>query len=107
MQNLRPETPQEGQRVAEPADPRCERNEVPVYNLTVERSHLYYAGGFLVHNCDSSSQALSYMIYSSGYAASMNPDKRREAEEELLRQEKETFLSDVIYDVYGLSGGGY
>jgi predicted phage terminase large subunit-like protein len=56
---------------------------------------------------DSSSQALSYLLYSNGYAASMNVDKRREAEEELLRQERETFLSDVIYDVYGLDGGVY
>ena len=56
---------------------------------------------------DSSSQALSYLLYSNGYAASMNVDKRREAEEDLLRQERETFLSDVIYDVYGLDGGMY
>ena len=52
---------------------------------------------------DSSSQALSHLIYSSGYAASMNADARARAEEELLEQEKETFLSDAIYDVYGLS----
>ena len=30
----------------------------PVYNLTVSRSHAYFAGGFLVSNCD----ALRYYI---------------------------------------------
>ncbi len=33
----------------------------PVFNLTVEDSHCYYANGILVHNCDSMSQALRYL----------------------------------------------
>ena len=32
-----------------------------VYNLTVEDAHHYYANGVLVHNCDTISQALTYM----------------------------------------------
>jgi len=31
----------------------------PVYNLTVDKDHLYYANGLLVSNCDSMSMALS------------------------------------------------
>lgn len=33
-------------------------NAVPVYNLTVEGEHLYFANGVLVHNCDATTQAL-------------------------------------------------
>ena len=33
----------------------------PVYNLTVEGAHCYYANGVLVHNCDTVSQALKHM----------------------------------------------
>ena len=64
---------------------------------------MYYAGGFLVHNCDSSSQALSYMLYSTGYSASLSVDQRAAAEQELLEQEKESFLDGSVYDVYGTS----
>jgi len=35
---------------------------VPVFNLTTERDHVYYAGPALVHNCDS----LQYMALSCG-----------------------------------------
>lgn len=31
----------------------------PVFNLTVEGAHCFYANGLLVHNCDSMTQALS------------------------------------------------
>lgn len=31
----------------------------PVYNLTVEYAHTYFANGFLTHNCDSATLALS------------------------------------------------
>src|SRR6266852_9760849 len=33
----------------------------PVYNLTVEGAHCYYANGVLVHNCDSVTQAIKHM----------------------------------------------
>lgn len=33
----------------------------PVYNLTVEGAHCYYANGILTHNCDTVSQALNYL----------------------------------------------
>lgn len=33
----------------------------PVFNLTVEGAHCYYANGILVHNCDSMSMALRYL----------------------------------------------
>jgi predicted phage terminase large subunit-like protein len=52
---------------------------------------------------DSSSQALSYLLYSSGYSASMNVNDRERAEQELIEQEKEIFLTGAVYDVYGLS----
>lgn len=74
----------------------------PVFNLTVEQNHLYYAGGFLMHNCDSSSQALSYLLYSSGAAASTNLSKGEEATLTALEQEKEIFLTASVYDVYGM-----
>ena len=48
---------------------------------------------------DSSSQALSYLLYSNG-TASTNLSKREQAEQELLEQEKERFLSDSLYNVY-------
>jgi len=33
----------------------------PVFDLTVEGEHCYYANGILVHNCDALSQALRYL----------------------------------------------
>ena len=33
----------------------------PVFNLTVEGEHCYYANGVLVHNCDSVTQALRHL----------------------------------------------
>jgi phage terminase large subunit-like protein len=48
---------------------------------------------------DSSSQALSYLLYSNG-TASTNLSRREIAEQELLEQEKERFLSDSLYNVY-------
>jgi RNA polymerase sigma-B factor len=37
----------------------CENQEV--YNLEVEEAHTYYANGILVHNCDSTSQAINWL----------------------------------------------
>ena len=34
----------------------------PVYNLTVAGEHEYFAGGFLVHNCDALEGALRLAI---------------------------------------------
>ena len=34
---------------------------MPVYNLTVEGVHCYYANGVLVHNCDSATQAVWWL----------------------------------------------
>lgn len=33
----------------------------PVFNLTVEGEHCYYANGVLTHNCDTVSQALRHL----------------------------------------------
>jgi predicted phage terminase large subunit-like protein len=52
---------------------------------------------------DSSSQALSYLLYSSGAAASTNLSKGEEATLTALEQEKEIFLTASVYDVYGMS----
>jgi predicted phage terminase large subunit-like protein len=57
--------------------------------------------------CDSSTQALSYLLYSSGYSASLNLSKAEQVEQELLEQEKEIFLTDSVYDVYGSGGDIY
>jgi len=46
-----------------------------VYNLTTKRSHLYYAGGILVHNCDS----LQYLCMNVGLTSGQQvTDRRRE-----------------------------
>jgi len=36
----------------------CTPTSQPVFNLTVENVHCYYANGILVHNCDSTSMAV-------------------------------------------------
>ena len=40
---------------------KCTHTMRPVYNLTVEGAHCYYANGVLVHNCDTVSMALKYL----------------------------------------------
>ena len=55
---------------------------------------------------DSSSQALSYLLYSSG-GTSAPVDIKQLRLEESLEQEKEAFLSEGIYDVYGQNGDIY
>ena len=50
-----------------------ETGKKKVYNITVEKDHLFYAGGFLVSNCDSTSQALNHMIYSKSELKSKTP----------------------------------
>lgn len=59
-----------------------------------------------MHNCDSSSQALSYLLYSNG-TTGVIADAKQLRLEESLEQEKEAFLSDGIYDVYGQNGDIY
>jgi hypothetical protein len=71
----------------------------PVYNLTVEGAHVFYANGILVHNCDAASQALSFMIFSNGLAAVPIDDQRRALLEAEAR-EQVIFLSESMYDVY-------
>ena len=44
-----------------------------VYNLTVEKDHLFYAGGFLVSNCDAMSQGLNRLIYNSATLKKARP----------------------------------
>ena len=34
---------------------------LPVYNLTIDDEHCYYANGILTHNCDTVSQAITFM----------------------------------------------
>lgn len=33
----------------------------PVYNMTVDGAHCYYANGVLVHNCDTLSMAMRHL----------------------------------------------
>lgn len=54
-----------------------------------------------MHNCDSSSQALSYLLYSTGTtAAPVDPKEQKLID--ALEDEKEKFLTDAVYDVYGM-----
>jgi hypothetical protein len=48
---------------------------------------------------DTTRQALCYLLYSNA-TASTNLSRREIAEQELLEQEKEIFLSDSLYSVY-------
>ncbi len=73
-----------------------------VYNLTVEKSHLYYAGGFLVHNCDAASQALNRLIYFSGELAPPPID----IETEMRFRAEEIAFNDpkTLFDPYRQNG---
>ena len=55
---------------------------------------------------DSSSQALSYLLYSNGGTVAPVDIKQLRLEES-LEQEKEAFLSEGIYDVYGQNSDIY
>lgn len=55
---------------------------------------------------DSSSQALSYLLYSNG-TTGVIADAKQLRLEESLEQEKEAFLSEGIYDVYGQNSDIY
>ena len=48
-----PQTPEEGRTPT--------RTTQPVFNMTVEGAHCYYANGVLVHNCDSATAALRHL----------------------------------------------
>jgi putative SOS response-associated peptidase YedK len=50
---------------------RSDAKRKKVFNLTVEDCHLFYANGFLVHNCDATTQALRYL--SAGHRLNINP----------------------------------
>ena len=52
---------------------------------------------------DSSSQALSYLLYSSG-AGAPNVDPKQRKLLDTIEREKETFLSGGVYDVYDQEG---
>lgn len=54
-------------RVAENVEPSGESgSRQPVFNLTIEDAHCFYANGLLVHNCDAMSQALNDLNRHSG-----------------------------------------
>jgi predicted phage terminase large subunit-like protein len=54
-------------RVAENVEPSGESgSRQPVFNLTIEDAHCFYANGLLVHNCDAMSQALTDLNKHSG-----------------------------------------
>ena len=55
---------------------------------------------------DSSSQALSYLLYSTG-TTGVQIDPKQQRLLDTLEQEKETFLDGTVYDVYGLAGDIY
>ena len=74
-----------------------------VFNLETEKSHLYYAGGFLVHNCDAASQALNRLIYFSGELAPPPIDD----EVELRFRAAEIAFNDpdTLFDPYSTKNG--
>lgn len=55
-------------RVEENSD-ICDR-KVPVFNLQIEEAHVFYANGFLVHNCDAMTQALNDLHLHTGWKVS-------------------------------------
>ena len=55
---------------------------------------------------DSSSQALSYLLYSTGVTAVLEPESERMIEAR-VDAEREAFISEAIYDVYGQAGDIY
>jgi predicted phage terminase large subunit-like protein len=55
---------------------------------------------------DSSSQALSYLLYSTG-TVSVAATTREQILEDMVEQEKERFLDGTVYDVYGLNDTMY
>jgi hypothetical protein len=50
---------------------------------------------------DSSSQALSHMLYSSGGWDAEEREDWQKREEENIQTERERFLNGAMYDVYG------
>ena len=73
----------------------------PVFNLTVEDAHCYFANGVLVHNCDTITQAL---IYSRKLNLLELPTDILNDQEEFTRERDEL---DRIHDarpLYGNSG---
>ena len=55
---------------------------------------------------DSSTQCLGYLLYASGNTAVVEDPKQLRLEES-LEQEKEAFLAEGIYDVYGQNSDIY
>jgi predicted phage terminase large subunit-like protein len=55
---------------------RSDAKRKKVFNLTVEDCHLFYANGFLVHNCDATTQALRYL--SAGHRLNIAPQLQRQ-----------------------------
>lgn len=48
-------------KMSTPIGKRRTEDMQPVYNLTVEGAHCYYANGILVHNCDAMTQAIKHL----------------------------------------------
>lgn len=100
LQTIRGKAPKPAGEAAPQSCDGRERNlnKRPVYNLTVAENHLFYAGGFLVHNCDSTSQALTYMLYSSGEVVGALPPSEEETPPIM---DADWLDGDRCYDVYG------
>jgi phage terminase large subunit-like protein len=64
---------------------RGTNNVAPVYNLNVEGAHCFYANGVLVHNCDSTSLALSF-IRKNGVVLRRAEWEEQEYEAKLFRK---------------------
>jgi hypothetical protein len=58
------------------SDVRCTHTTQPVYNLTVEGAHCYFANSILSHNCDTVSQAL--MRFRQGGFITIDSDEQEE-----------------------------
>lgn len=54
----------------------CTHTTQPVFNLTVEDAHCFYANGVLVHNCDSTCQAL--LRFRQGGFITLDSDEEEE-----------------------------
>lgn len=69
----------------------------PVFNLTVEGAHCYFANGILVHNCDTVTMALSFFRRSGMFQTADDEMDKAEIEEALLRKTEDRRNKRTLY----------
>lgn len=69
----------------------------PVYNLTVEGAHCYYANGVLVHNCDTVTMALSYFRNKFIFQTADDELDKGELDEAMIRHTEQRRQKRTLY----------